>query len=62
MLMGLELTVNASLVPELVKENRLQHLSKKLTVWKIKYAYIECKAREFPWVNSGFLMGKILFK
>lgn len=46
MLMGLELTVNDSLLPEveLVKENGLQQL--KLTVWKIKYAYTFCKSGE----------------
>ena len=64
MLMGLELTVNDNLLPEaeLVKENGLQHLSIKLTVWKIKYAHTFCKSREFLSVNSKVLLGKIIFK
>lgn len=56
MLMGLELTVNDSLLPEveLVKENGLQQL--KLTVWKVKYVYAFCTER-FLGVNSKILLG-----
>lgn len=54
--MGLELTVNENLFPEteLVKDNRLQYLNIKLTVWKIKSAHMFCKCREFLSVNSKF--------
>lgn len=48
MLMGLELKAK-DLFPEvvLVKENELQNLNIKLTVWKIKQAHRSCKSREF---------------
>lgn len=58
MLMGLELTGKNNLLPEVgrVKENALQYLRIKLTVWKIKYADMFCKSRGFLSVNSKILL------